>query len=152
MQIYVECWREFLLRSKVNRPISVSCSKISDRFSIQFLSSPGHLVLKLQSATKLVETVSNRAHWQRHIHCLQRKLVQKVRFRDTPSSPTLINVLPLSTGLVENRTTQHCPGGAGEGAICAPSLKSTLKYKRVSTILTPIVCMKKLCMKCNEDF
>ena len=31
-----------------------------------------------------------------------------------------------------------CPGGAGEGAICAPSLKSTLKDKSVSTILTPI--------------
>ena len=78
-----------------------------------------------QSATKLVETVANRAHWQCHIHCLQRKLVQKVRFRDTPPSSTLINVVPLSTRLIENRKTQHCPGGAGEGAICAPTLKST---------------------------
>ena len=77
----------------------------------------------VQSATKLVETVANRAHWQRHIHCLQRKLVQKVRFRDTPPSPTLINVVPLSTRLVENRKTQHCPGGAGEGAICAAELE-----------------------------
>ena len=77
----------------------------------------------LQSATKLVETVANRARWQRHIHCLQRKLVQKVRFRDTPPSPTLINVVPLSTRLVENRKTQHCPGGAGEGAICAAELE-----------------------------
>ena len=106
----------------------------------------------LQSATKLVETVANIAHWQRHIHCLQRKPVQKVRFQDTPPSPTLINVVPLSTRLVENRKTQHCPGGAGEGAICALSLKSTLKDESVSTILTPIVCMKKLCMKCNDDF
>ena len=79
--------------------------------------------LNLQSATKLVETVANRAHWQRHIHCLQRKRVQKVRFRDTPPSPTLINVVPLSTRLVENRKTQHCPGGAGEGAICAAELE-----------------------------
>ena len=77
----------------------------------------------LQSATKLVETVANGAHWQRHIHCLQRKRVQKVRFRDTPPSPTLINVVPLSTRLVENRKTQHCPGGAGEGAICAAKLE-----------------------------
>ena len=107
--------------------------------------------MSYQSATKLVETVANRAHWQRNIHCLQRKLVQKVRFRDTPPSPTLINVVALSTRLVENRKTQHCPGGAGEGAIFAPSLKSTLKDKSVSTILTPIVCMKKLCMKCNDD-
>ena len=83
--------------------------------------------LNAQSATKLVATVANRAHWQRNIHCLQRKLVQKVRFRDTPPSPTLINVVPLSTRLVENRKTQHCPGGAGEGAIFARSLKSTLK-------------------------
>ena len=105
-----------------------------------------------QSATKLVETVSNRTHWQRHINCLQRKLDQKVRFRDTPPSSTLINVVPLSTRLVENSKTRHCLGGAGEGAICAPSLKSTLKDKSVSTILTPIVCMKKLCMKCNDDF
>ena len=70
---------------------------------------------------------------------MQRKLVEKVRFRNTPPSPTLIIVVPLSTRLVENRKTQHCPGGAGEGAIFEPSLKSTLKDKSVSTILTPIV-------------
>ena len=80
-------------------------------------------LLNLQSETKLVETVANRAHWQRHSHCLQRKRVQKVRFRDTPPSPTLINVVPLSTRLVENRKTQHCPGVAGEGAICAAELE-----------------------------
>ena len=44
------------------------------------------------------------------------------------------------------------PGVRGRGAICAPSLKSTLKDKSVSTILMPIVCMKKLCIKCNDDF
>ena len=91
----------------------------------------------LQSATKLVETVANRAHCQRHIHCLQRKLVQKVCFRDTPPSPTLINVVPLSTRLVENRKKHNIV--LGVRAIFTPSLKLTLKDKSVSTILTPIV-------------
>ena len=82
---------------------------------------------------------ASRAHWQRHIHCLLRKLVQKVRFRDTPPFPTLINVVPLSTRLVENRKKHNIvPGVRGKGAIFAPSLKSTLMHKRVSTILTPI--------------
>ena len=69
-------------------------------------------------ATKLVETVAYRAHWQRHIHCLQRKLVQKVRFWDTPPSPTRINVVLLSTRLVENRKKNTTLSrGCGEGTI-----------------------------------
>ena len=101
-----------------------SCGKVPENLPTVLVGSSALAQNKyLQSATKLVETVANRAHWQRHIHCLQRKLVQKVRFRDTLPSPTLINVVPLSTRLVENRKTQHCPGGAGEGAICAAELE-----------------------------
>ena len=44
----------------------------------------------------------------------------------------------------KQKKTQHCPGGAGEGAIFAVSLKSTLKDKSVSTILKPIVCLSEL--------
>ena len=71
-----------------------------------------------------------------------KKTCPKSMFRGYPSPPppsTLINVVPLSTRLVQNRKTQHCPGGAGEGAICVQSLKSTLKHKSVSKILMPIV-------------
>ena len=42
------------MRSKVNRPISVSCSKISDRRSIQFLCTQGNIVLKLEKKKKVL--------------------------------------------------------------------------------------------------
>ena len=86
-------------------------------------------------------------HWLRQLptehtgnDTVCKKTCSKSMFPDTPPSPTLINVVRLLTRLIGNRKkTQHCPGGAGEGAIFAPSLKSTLKDKSVSTILTPIV-------------
>ena len=68
-----------------------------------------------QSASKLVETVGNRA--LATTHSLFANLSKKELFQDTPPSSPLINVAPLLTRLVGNRKECNIiPGVQGRGS------------------------------------
>ena len=135
----LQVWNTSLFMSNVSFKSSANTRLFWSRIALRVNDSVFSLSIYNWRQNKLRQLATE--HTGNDTFTVCKENVQKVRFRDTPPSPTIINFVPLSTRLVENRKTQHCLGDAGEGTIFAPSLKPILKDKSVSTILTPTVAL-----------